>query len=169
MDWGMNFAPHGKFDPGANLSPEQLCWVMDEMAAREVAWHRGATLAQTVFSSLHYHNATFITPNVPQDHEDYMSAYAACAALRAFVLAYAKGVEVAHVQLLDNGNGAVRDGEDLWLDNSGIPLNADEGVDDVAVYVENTISWLRREGFSDGWWVEVINRLVFRRVGALQC
>lgn len=164
MDWGMRFDPHGKFDPGANLAPEELCWVMDEIAARELAWHKGGTLAQTVFSSLHYHNTVNIQPGVPEGHEDYLATYASCAALRAYVLAYAKCVEVAFFELLDSGNGTARDGEDLWLDAYGIPINTTEGVGEVLIYVDNVITWLQTQGFTGEWWDQVVLRLQFRKV-----
>lgn len=164
MDWGMRFAPHGEFDPGKSLEPEQLCWIMDEMAAAEVAWHQGGTLAQTVFSSLHYHNAANITPNIAPDHQDYADAYATCIALRAYVLAFAKGVEIAYSELLNSGNGVARDGEDLWLDTYGIPISTAEGVDDVVMYVDHAIFWLEGQGYAKGWWSEVTQRLRFRKV-----
>lgn len=165
MDWGMNFAPHGHFDPGAPLSPAQLCWVMDEMAAREVAWLRGGTLAQTVFTSLHYHNALHIAPSVPQNDPSFLTAYAACAALRAFVLVYAKGVELAWNALCD-ASGAARDGEDIWSDPYGVPLETTESVSDVLAYVDGVVRWLsQRDTYAD-----VVARLRFRTrwIAALQ-
>jgi hypothetical protein len=165
MDWGMRFAPHGKFNPGAPLSPAQVCWVMDEMGARELAWLRGGTLAQTVFTGLHYHNALDIAPTIPQDDKAFLAAYAACAALRAFVLAYAKGVEVAWGAMCD-ASGAARDGEDFWADPYGVPLETTESVADVAAYVDGVVRWLSQRDE----WAPVAARLRFRLawIGALQ-
>lgn len=157
MDWGMHFAPHGNFDPGAPLSPAQLCWIMDEMAAREVAWLRGGTLAQTVFTSLHYHNPTDIQPTVHPADQTYMAAYVACAAMRTYLLAYAKGIELAWNALCD-ANAAARDGEDIWVDPYGVPLEMSESVPDVLAYVDGVVRWLAQyEGFGD-----VVARLRFR-------
>lgn len=165
MDWGMNFNPHGQFDPGAPLSPDQICWVMDEMAAREVAWLRGGTLAQTVFTSLHYHNALDIVPSRAPSDPAYLAAYSACAALRAFVLGYAKGIELAYNALCD-ANGVARDGEDIWLDPYGIPLETSEGVPDVLAYLDGVVRWLAQRDVYSG----VVRRLRLRGqwIAALQ-
>lgn len=164
MDWGVNFRPHGQFDPHAALSPAQVCWIMDEMAAREVAWLRGGTVAQTFLTSLHYHNPLALQPNVPETDPSFFQAEAACAALRAYVLAYAKSIEVAYYAVLDSG--AVRDGEDSWLDTYGVPLETSESIDDVRAYVSSCARWLLSGDHGPDWdataWVQVVNRLNFQ-------
>lgn len=164
MDWGVNFNPHGEFDPHAALSPVQVCWIMDEMAAREVAWLRGGTVAQTFLTSLHYHNPLSLHPNVPESDPSFYQAEASCASLRAFVLAYAKSIEVAYYAVLDSG--AVRDGEDTWLDTYGVPLETTESIDDVRAYVSSCARWLLSGDHGPEWdanaWVQVVNRLNFQ-------
>ncbi|KAL1406283.1 N-alpha-acetyltransferase, non-catalitic subunit [Vanrija albida] len=163
MDWGVDISPRGAFDPAALLTPQQLCWTMDEMSARELAWHRGGTLAQTVYTSLHYHNTLLIAPRVERSHEAYPQLEACTAALRAWVLGYAKSVEVAYHALLD-ANGAARDGEDVWLDAYGIPIETTETADEVATYLENETAWLASDAQRavDPWWANVLLRLRFR-------
>ncbi|CAK9782554.1 hypothetical protein CC85DRAFT_284066 [Cutaneotrichosporon oleaginosum] len=157
MDWGMHFAPHGKFDPSAPLSPAQVCWVMDEMGARELAWLRGGTLAQTVFTALHSHNTLEIMPGVPPNDKTYLAAWAACAALRAFVLAYAKSVQL-EAAAMSEASGAARDGEDFWADPYGVPLETAEDVPEVVAYVDSAARWLaQREE-----WAPAVARLRFR-------
>ncbi|BEI94585.1 uncharacterized protein CcaverHIS019_0701570 [Cutaneotrichosporon cavernicola] len=165
MDWGMSFAPRGRFDPGAPLTPAQVCWVMDEMGARELAWLQGGTLAQTVFTGLHYHNALEISPKARENDKTFLAAYAACAALRAFVLAYAKGVEIAWGAMCDAA-GSARDGEDFWADPYGVPLETAESITDVVSYVNGVVRWLSQQEA----WVPVAARLWFRLtwIAALQ-
>ncbi|WOO83807.1 N-alpha-acetyltransferase 35, NatC auxiliary subunit [Vanrija pseudolonga] len=163
MDWGVNISPKGSFDPAALVKPQQLCWIMDEMSARELAWHRGGTLAQTVYTSLHYHNTLLVSPRVERTHPDFPALEACTAALRAWVLGYAKSIEVAYHALLD-ANGAARDGEDVWLDAYGIPIETTETADEVATYLENETAWLAADAgrASDPWWANVLLRLRFR-------
>lgn len=165
MDWGTNFAPKGEFDPSAALSPAQLVWVMDEMAARELAWHRGGTMAQTLFTSLHYHNALDLAPNISPRDESFPIVETSCVALRAFVLAYAKSIELAYYLLLDGG-AVARDGEDIWLDPYGIPLDTTESPEEVVGYVEGVIRWLLadEERMFDPAWGQIVLRLRFRKV-----
>ncbi|KAK6384945.1 N-alpha-acetyltransferase, non-catalitic subunit [Exophiala oligosperma] len=42
-----------EFDFAATSSPEEILWLMDELSCREVAWHKGHPLSQTLFTSLH--------------------------------------------------------------------------------------------------------------------
>lgn len=165
MDWGVNISPKGTFDPAALLTPQQLCWIMDEMSARELAWHQGGTLAQTVYTSLHYHNTLLVSPRVERTHPDFPALEACTAALRAWVLGYAKSIEVAYHALLD-ANGAARDGEDVWLDAYGIPIETTETADEVATYLESETAWLAADAgrASDPWWANVLLRLRFRAV-----
>lgn len=164
MDVAVDFSPHGNFDPGAVLSAAQVIWIMDEMAAREVAWLKGGTMAQTVFSSLHYHNALELGPRCPPSDPDFGVAEAACVAIRAFVLAYAKSVEIVYSTLLD-ANGPARDGEDVWLDPFGIPVETTESPEEVIAYLEQTMLWfIDDRGLEDPLWEQVMLRLRFRKV-----
>jgi hypothetical protein len=163
----MNASPLGAFDAHAALSPAQVVWIMDAMTAREVAWLRGGTLAQTIFTSLHYHNAQSLAPPPDGPEEGYATTEAACVALRAFVLAYAKAVDVAYGIVLD-ANGPARDGEDMWLDPYGVPLDTTETAAQVAAYVEQITQWLAQWQPHDDAWSQVVLRLQFRRVGPQQ-
>ncbi|KAJ9504378.1 N-alpha-acetyltransferase, non-catalitic subunit [Exophiala xenobiotica] len=42
-----------EFDFSATISPEETIWLMDELLCREVAWHKGYPLSQTLFTSVH--------------------------------------------------------------------------------------------------------------------
>ncbi|KAL7425052.1 N-alpha-acetyltransferase, non-catalitic subunit [Cryptotrichosporon argae] len=144
MDTGHEAKLKGRFDPHAELSAEQTCWIMDEMMANEIAWYGGHTLAQTVFSSLHYHNAHALTGNAPL-----------VLALRAYVLAYAKTVDLVYAEC---GRGMVKDCEDVWLDHAGIAVAAAEDDEDVVAWCEHAMSGVREGEWED----EVIKRLELR-------
>ncbi|OAP57826.1 hypothetical protein AYL99_08564 [Fonsecaea erecta] len=42
-----------EFDPARNVSAEEIVWLMDQLMYREVAWHMGYPLSQTLFTSIH--------------------------------------------------------------------------------------------------------------------
>ncbi|KIW12266.1 hypothetical protein PV08_09542 [Exophiala spinifera] len=42
-----------EYDFSTTHSPEEIIWLMDELFCREVAWHKGHPLSQTLFTSLH--------------------------------------------------------------------------------------------------------------------
>jgi len=169
MDVGGTVSPVGQFDPHAVLSPHELMWIMDEMAARELAWLRGSTMAQTIFTSLHYHNALELRPGMTAQDPRFEAAEAACVALRAFVLAFAKSVDLVYAAFLDT-NGPARDGEDVWLDPYGIPLETTETPDEVVAYLDQITLWLedRMEMEAENGWEQVVMRLRFRKVSGVQ-
>lgn len=41
------------FDVSQPLSPEQLIWIIDQLVCREVSWHQGYPLSQTLFTSIY--------------------------------------------------------------------------------------------------------------------
>ncbi|KAJ9604516.1 N-alpha-acetyltransferase, non-catalitic subunit [Cladophialophora chaetospira] len=56
MDSGCTaFDPEGEeeFDSTKDASAEEIIWLMDELLYREVAWHMGYPLSQTLFTSIH--------------------------------------------------------------------------------------------------------------------
>ena len=59
--------------------------------------------------------------------------------LRAFVLAYGKSIDLAYSELTE---GNVIDGEDCWLDPSGLPLQMTESVDEIVSCVDFALDWL---------------------------
>ncbi|KIW92978.1 uncharacterized protein Z519_06827 [Cladophialophora bantiana CBS 173.52] len=42
-----------EFDPARTVSAEEMIWLMDQLMYREVAWHMGYPLSQTLFTSIH--------------------------------------------------------------------------------------------------------------------
>lgn len=93
-----------------------------------MAWYDGATLSQTVYTSLHYHN---IARSFLQDNSaSYLRV------LEAYILAYRKTIDVTYSEL---ATGQVLDGEDCWLDAYGLSTQVDYSISDVLVGLDQCI------------------------------
>ncbi|WVW86924.1 hypothetical protein I302_108979 [Kwoniella bestiolae CBS 10118] len=149
------------YDPGAHLSAQDICWTMDMMMALEVAWYRGATLCQSVYTALHYHNPHHLAG--PSNHPiDEQHSYLIYLVLRAYVLLYCKSIDLAYAEF---AKGHVRDGEDCWLDHYGVAVRMSDPVDDVVSLANDALGWLESEEctLSDQWREQITKRMVFRR------
>jgi hypothetical protein len=159
MDTGvLHGLPELPFDPAADLAANEACWIMDEMMATEVcrsvvarscqlAWYRGSSLCQTVYTSLYYHNPGELTLTTP-----------VTAALRAYVLAYCKTIDLAYAEL---SKGHIYDGEDCWLDHYGLPVQLTDNVGDINHILDLAMEEADTEGLEP-----LVHRLAFRKVSA---
>ncbi|RSH93283.1 hypothetical protein EHS25_007637 [Saitozyma podzolica] len=127
------FASELPFDPAADLSADEACWIMDEMMATE-----------TVYTSLYYHNPGEIAPTTP-----------VTSALRAYVLAYCKTIDLAYTEL---SKGHIYDGEDCWLDHYGLPVQLSDSVGDINHILDMAIEEADVEGLAP-----LAHRLSFRK------
>ena len=137
MDTGLRRDNMNIFDPASCLTSEQVCWIMDEMLALEMAWYKGATLSQTVYTCLYYLNPQYML-STGQGQELVSSI------LRSYVLAWGKTIDFAYQEL---SKGHVFDGEDCWLDHYGLPIRMMDAMEDIILTVEDAIDWLE---YSDG-------------------
>jgi hypothetical protein len=95
--------------------------------------------------------------------------------LRAFVLVYAKSIDLAYTEL---AKGHVRNGEDILLDHYGIAVQMEDPVEDVLDVVHLALNWLKSESESgydylailipveEIWRIGMMERLICRSVGA---
>ncbi|WVQ66041.1 uncharacterized protein L199_004219 [Kwoniella botswanensis] len=149
------------YSPAASLSPADLCWTMDNMLALDVAWYRGATLCQSVYTALHYHNPHHLA-GPPQytdtDHESYLVYLV----LRAYVLLYCKSIDLAYTEF---AKGHVRDGEDCWLDHYGVAVRMSDPVEAVVNLANEALEWLEHQysPVSYHWSDQMSKRLIHRR------
>nr|KIR85923.1 hypothetical protein I308_04035 [Cryptococcus tetragattii IND107] len=163
MDIGIltDFKSPYTFRPEDRLIPEELCWIMDNMTALEISWYRGATLCQSVYTCLYYHNLhltnpSFVTRQLTQ--EDLLLSQI----LRTYLLLYCKTIDLVYTEL---SKGNIIEGEDCWLDHYGLPIKVNDDVEAIIEFANETLVWLENvktkplDGFGD----QMINRLVFRR------
>ncbi|OCF31726.1 hypothetical protein I316_06533 [Kwoniella heveanensis BCC8398] len=161
MDTGMTIWPMNAklFEPDAPLSPEEICAIMDQMLCLELAWYRGASLCQTVYQSLYYHNPHHLAGpcRLPESQSLLLTLV-----LRAYVLLGCKTVDLAYSEFAKNH---VSDGEDCWLDHYGVPVRMSDSVDDVDQLANDALNWL--EGDTNEvpleWREQLVKRIVFRR------
>lgn len=146
MDTGVvSLNSRSDFDPQAALTPKIVCWIVDQMLVREVscqvdgnrsyqiAWYRGATLAQTVYTCLLFHHPdAFASQYLP---ESSMSASIGILAdiLSSYTLAWIKTIDVAYTEL---NKGHVTDGEDCLLDHQGLAVQMADSVVDIAARLD---------------------------------
>ncbi|WVQ95834.1 hypothetical protein IAU59_002933 [Kwoniella sp. CBS 9459] len=147
------------FEPEAALLPEEIVAIMDQMLCLEVAWYRGATLCQTVYQSLYYHNPHHLAgpSRLPEPDSLLLTVV-----LRAFVLLGCKTVDLAYTEFAKNHVG---DGEDCWLDHYGVPVRMSDSVDDVDQLASDALDWLESGscGIPLEWREQLVKRIVFRR------
>ena len=98
----------------------------------QVSWYQGATLCQTVYTSLYYHNIEYL--NRPPSDNQLVTLV-----LRAYTLAFAKTIDLAYDEL---SRGNVTDGEDCWLDHYGISVHMTDSVNDAVELLELAEKWL---------------------------
>nr|XP_019000928.1 uncharacterized protein I203_06570 [Kwoniella mangroviensis CBS 8507]OCF64389.1 hypothetical protein I203_06570 [Kwoniella mangroviensis CBS 8507] len=149
------------YSPAASLSSADLCWTMDNMLALEVAWYRGATLCQSVYTALHYHNPHHLA-GPPQGTDTDHRSYLVHLVLRAYVLLYCKSIDLAYTEF---AKGHVRDGEDCWLDHYGVAVRMSDPVEDVVNLANEALEWLEHQysPVSYHWSDQMSKRLIHRR------
>ncbi|WWC92805.1 uncharacterized protein L201_007764 [Kwoniella dendrophila CBS 6074] len=149
------------FSPEASMSPEDICCIMDIMMALEMAWYRGATLCQSVYTSLLYHNPQHLAQPVEWSASE--TSQLVNVVLRGYVLLYCKTIDLAYSEF---AKGNVRDGEDCWLDHYGIPVRMSDPVNDVISLADDALNWLEGDGcqVSSQWRQQLISRMIVRRI-----
>ncbi|KAK8849672.1 hypothetical protein IAR55_005007 [Kwoniella newhampshirensis] len=143
MDTGVHKASSSRFvfDPAAHMLPQDICWVMDEMLALEVAWYGGATLCQSVYTSLHYHNPHLLVGTSDLSNTDGNTLLIRLV-LRAYVLLYCKTIDLVYTEL---AKGHVHDGEDCWLDHYGVAVRMSDPVVDIVYLADDALGWLESD------------------------
>ncbi|ORY34782.1 Mak10 subunit, NatC N-terminal acetyltransferase-domain-containing protein [Naematelia encephala] len=148
MDTGVASSSNQQiYNPNISLSAEEVCWVIDHMTALEVAWYRGATLCQTVFTCIPCHK-----PELFAEQQGFVEQ-----ALRSYIYAYLKTIELAYAEL---SKGHVLDGEDVWLDHYGLPIEMFDDVDTILQEMDRGAHWALES--NDPWMFELGKRFRVR-------
>jgi hypothetical protein len=121
------------------LSAEEICWVMDRLVACEVAWHKGASLSQTIHTCLYIHSLASIHPSAPlivgQETNWLVSKV-----LRPFLIATLKCVGLVWDELT---RGNVMDGEDYNGDKAGVSLLEDVSIQEASALLDGALAYLQ--------------------------
>ncbi|CAD6969081.1 unnamed protein product [Tilletia controversa] len=155
-----------EFDPDADLSVEETCWIMDRLLACETRWQSGSSLAQTIQTCLYVHNPDYLyCGHGDQSSNEDMPDTLASTVLRAYLVALLKCCCLAWDEMI---RGRVLDGEDWTGDKAGCSLLEDLRADEVLALLEDTIQSVRRkEGccdrLSDANIEAIATRLQFRK------
>ncbi|KAK0522162.1 N-alpha-acetyltransferase, non-catalitic subunit [Tilletia horrida] len=154
------------FDPDADLSIDEVCWVIDRLVACETCWQSGSALSQTIHTCLYVHNPDFLycgrgNQFADEDRPDTLAS----TVLRAYLAALLKCCCLAWDEL---SKGNVLDGEDWTGDKSGCSLLEDLDPVDVLSLLEESILMIRRKegcfaGLSDANVEALATRLQFRK------
>ncbi|KAK0528974.1 N-alpha-acetyltransferase, non-catalitic subunit [Tilletia horrida] len=154
------------FDPDADLSIDEVCWVIDRLVACETCWQSGSALSQTIHTCLYVHNPDFLYCGrgdqfADEDRPDTLAS----TVLRAYLAALLKCCCLAWDEL---SKGNVLDGEDWTGDKSGCSLLEDLDPVDVLSLLEESILMIRRKegcfaGLSDANVEALATRLQFRK------
>ena len=91
-----------------------------------MSWHHGATLCQTVYTSLHFLNIE----HIPQAELHLI--------LRSYVLAVAKSIDLAYSEM---NRGRILDGEDCFLDHFGLSVHLEDPTADILTLLSEAMSW----------------------------
>ncbi|KAL9932771.1 hypothetical protein V8E36_008470 [Tilletia maclaganii] len=152
------------FDPDADLSVDETCWIMDRLLACETCWQSGSALSQTIQTCLYVHYTDFLYTGHGEGNEDAPDTLTSTV-LRAYLVAVLKCCCLAWDEL---SKGQVIDGEDWTGDKSGCSLLEDLDPADVLDLLEETAqSVRRREGcyasLTDANIEAIATRLQFRK------
>ncbi|KAE8260070.1 hypothetical protein A4X13_0g569 [Tilletia indica] len=155
-----------EFDPDADLSVEETCWIMDRLLACETRWQAGSALSQTIQTCLYIHNPDYLyCGHGDQTFSDDMPDTLASTVLRAYLVALLKCCCLAWDEM---SKGQVLDGEDWTGDKAGCSLLEDLDASEVLSLLEDTVQSVRRkEGccarLSDANVEAIATRLQFRK------
>ncbi|UZJ55007.1 hypothetical protein CBS101457_004327 [Exobasidium rhododendri] len=128
------------FEPHAPLSVEEVCWIIDRLMACEIAWHKGASLSQTIHTCLYVHSLASIHPKSPLSTgkaKNWLVFYV----LRPYLIATLKCVGLVWDELT---RGNVVDGEDYNGDKAGLSLLEDVRPEEAISLLDETIAQLRQ-------------------------
>ncbi|KZT54339.1 hypothetical protein CALCODRAFT_510818 [Calocera cornea HHB12733] len=126
MDSGFgngNLADTTAFDVHSRLLPDEVCWLLDQTFAAEMAWHQGITLTQTVFTILYGVEAR--DPGRPVQLINIV--------LAAGVLGMTKCVDLAWREF---AKGCVYEHEDWQADKAGVVM-----MEHVSKVVHDKLYW----------------------------
>lgn len=101
------------FNPHKALDVDETTWIIDRLASCHVAFHGGAPLSQTLYTSLYFHHLN----SIPGDDSDPQHLYTQI--LRAYLVATIKCFGLAWQELVA---GNLIEGEDTITDTCQISL-----------------------------------------------
>ncbi|RXK35454.1 hypothetical protein M231_07309 [Tremella mesenterica] len=138
------FQDECNFEPSPDHTPQEVCAIIDRLLVLEMAWWRGSTLSQTIYTNLHF----FYPETLGESSSPVVSI-----ALRIYVVAFVKTVELVWNEI---SKKHVNDSEDMWMDHYGIPISLTDPVEDIVNYMQFALSQLNR---GDPWEEDVHVRL----------
>ncbi|EJU05866.1 hypothetical protein DACRYDRAFT_113890 [Dacryopinax primogenitus] len=132
------------FNVHERLLPDEVCWLIDQTFAAEMAWHQGITLTQTVFTNLYVlHLGTYhfwstlqgVEPCDRQRPEQLINLV-----LAAGVLGMAKSVDLAWREF---AKGCVYEHEDWQADKAGMIMMEHVSTKEVLSLIKTAVDWLQ--------------------------
>lgn len=106
------------FDPQAELSAEEVCWIMDRLSSAEIEWHKGASLSQTIYTCRYIHCLALLSANASQAAGQEPNLLV-IKVLRSYLIALIKSIGLVWDEV---AKGNIADGEDFNCDKGGVSL-----------------------------------------------
>ncbi|KZO92351.1 hypothetical protein CALVIDRAFT_601528 [Calocera viscosa TUFC12733] len=132
------------FDVNSRLLPDEVCWLLDQSFAAEMAWHQGITLTQTVFTILYVHHlGSYNSWSVLQGVESTdprRPAQLVNIVLAAGMLGMTKCVDLAWREF---AKGCVYEHEDWQADKAGVIIMEHVSTRDVLSLLKSATDWLQ--------------------------
>lgn len=134
----------GPFDPQADLSAQDVCWVIDRLMACEAIWLESASLAgaalmQTLYQCLYVHHLPSIHPDAPLD-PGRSDPVLVRQVLRPIIVAVVCGSGLLWNELV---KGNLVDGEDFIGDKGGLSLLEDLHPKHAINFLDQGLQWIQ--------------------------
>ncbi|CAO1621504.1 unnamed protein product [Parajaminaea phylloscopi] len=111
------------FNPHLSLSLQDVIWIVDRLLACEASFHSSSPLAQTLFTSLHFHDLSVLRTSpdttLPAPGSSFESHPSSLFILRAILIAIVKSFDQVRQEL---SKGNVMEGEDTSTDTCGLSV-----------------------------------------------
>ncbi|KIW99425.1 uncharacterized protein Z518_11413 [Rhinocladiella mackenziei CBS 650.93] len=151
------------FNFATTVSAEEIIWLMDELMYREVAWHMGYPLSQTLFTSVHIERLLWPEPKQLSDarfDKDPVQMVSSPSLLRDVFQPYCIGlIKSCDLVLSMISTEHYYEEEDFATQIFNRPLLHDFPVHDVVKLVQNACLWVHNSEMSSSLKDALIARL----------
>jgi hypothetical protein len=127
------------FDPHAELSAEEICWIMDRLSAAEIGWHKGASLSQTIYTCRYMHCLALLNANACEAAGQEPNWFV-IRILQPFLITIFKSVGLVWDEV---AKGNVADGEDFNCDKAGVSLLEQTSPDEAIDWLQDSIFYIQ--------------------------
>ncbi|PWN47148.1 Mak10-domain-containing protein [Violaceomyces palustris] len=159
-----NDTPRQEFDPFQPLEPQDVAWIMDRLLACEVAFQRGSTLSQTLYTCLYFHSTNALNEKDPKFLSRVESSppyQLTTKVLRSYILATTKVCETIWKEMIKQN---IYDGEDFAGDKSGLSLLEGMEAGYAINQLDEAIQWLSQTETINARWKESLKaRISFKK------